>query len=100
MHWGIGGADEQMKSRLVAVLAFSAVLAGCSPKLRWHDTTGLGRSEVEEDRAAHYCEAQNIPPGYLQLSPAQRPAWEPIWADIKACMADLGWVPILPQNSN
>jgi hypothetical protein len=80
---------------LAAAFACIALLAGCETKIRWRDTTGLGRSEAEEDRIVKYCEGRNIPPDFAHhLTPEK---WE---TAIKACMAGFGWTPILHQTSN
>jgi hypothetical protein len=87
----------QMKITLLAVIAISALVAACEPKLRWHDTTGQARRENTEDADVKACEAQNEPANTSQITAAN---WEPIWIAIKACMASKGWTPILRGNSN
>ena len=84
-----------MRRYLAAAFACIALLAGCETDQRWHDRTGLGRSEAEENRIVKYCETRNIPPDYThRLTPEK---WEKA---IRACMKNFGWTPVQHQTSN
>ena len=92
---GIGGANVAMRARLIATIALF-LLADCSEKLRWNDTTGQGRPEAVQDGDLRVCKAHS---GWTDTEKPPED-WETTWAAIKACMAAKGWTPITRENSN
>ena len=83
-----------MRVCLVSV-AVLLLIAGCSEKLRWHDTTGQNRPESVGWKDQGECQKRYYPDPLPQ--PTEQAAWDAIVAHIKSCMAERGWV---PEKSN
>ena len=85
-----------MKLHLMAIIACTALIAGCETKLRWRDETGQDRAQSIADADLKACKAQIV----LADSRLTEADWEVVWATTKTCMAAKGWAPITHRNSN
>ena len=88
---------SKVKVAVIVCIATLSLLAACEPKLWWRDVSGQNRPKSVEDNDVAACEKRFEPNPFPEHMPQDQ--WAEIWGQIKACMADKGWMPIQRGNS-